>query len=271
MPELPEVETTLRGIKPSIIDQKVTKVIVRHPRLRWPIPVDLNDQLAGRTLLKLSRRNKYLLFQFSNGTLILHLGMSGRLRVLDHPLPAQKHDHVDILFGNDKYLRFTDPRRFGALLWTSEDPALHPLLVDIGPEPLTQAFDGDYLWESASGRKSAVKSFIMDGKIVAGVGNIYATEALFQARIKPQTHAGKVSRAQYQLLAEAIKTVLKQAIVKGGTTLRDYSKSDGTPGYFQIELKVYGKEGKPCPRCGTTLKSTRIGQRSSVYCPKCQR
>jgi len=271
MPELPEVETTMRGVKPHIIEQKITDVIVRHPRLRWPVPPDLKQHLVGQVLHKLSRRNKYLLFHFANGTLILHLGMSGRLRVLAENAPANKHDHVDICFGKHKYLRFTDPRRFGALLWTSEDPALHPLLADIGPEPLTNAFNGDYLWECARGRKVPVKSFIMDGKIVAGVGNIYATEALFQVRIRPSQPAGKVSRVHYQALAEAIKKVLRQAIEKGGTTLKDYTQSDGKPGYFRIELQAYGHDGEPCPRCKTTLKTMRIGQRSSVYCPHCQR
>lgn len=271
MPELPEVETTLRGIKPHIIQQKVTDVIVRFPRLRWAIPPDLSQTLHGQTLKNLTRRGKYLLMTFANGTLILHLGMSGRLQILTNYIPAQKHDHVDIYFNNKKYLRFTDPRRFGALLFTSLDPNLHPLLAHMGPEPLSSEFNGDYLWKIAHGRKVPIKSFIMDSKIVAGVGNIYAIEALFKAQLHPQKPAGKISLDQFKLLADAIKAVLKNAIKKGGTTLKDFVKPSGSPGYFQIELHVYGREGKPCPRCSTTLKSAKIGQRSSVFCPKCQK
>lgn len=271
MPELPEVETTLRGIKRHIIGCNITDVIVRHPRLRWPVPADLKSKIKGHTLKAISRRAKYLLFTFDVGTLILHLGMSGKLRILDSELPPQKHDHVDIYFDNNKYLRFTDPRRFGALLWTDEDPANHVLLASIGVEPLSTAFNGDYLFVRASGRKVPVKSFIMDSKIVAGVGNIYATEALFEACIRPQTPAGKISLKQYEALASAIKSILKNAIEKGGTTLKDFMKSDGSPGYFSIELQAYGHAGKACPRCGATLKSARIAQRSTVYCAKCQK
>lgn len=271
MPELPEVETTLRGIKHHITGHHITDVIVRHPRLRWPIPGNLATTLKGRALKKISRRAKYLLFTFENGTLILHLGMSGRLRILSEDMPAQKHDHVDIIFDNKKYLRFTDPRRFGALLWTNEDPEQHPLLAKIGIEPLSSAFDGEYLFARAQNKKASVKTFIMDSNVVAGVGNIYATEALFAARIRPQLAAGNITLKQYTQLAAAIKDILKKAIEKGGTTLKDFMKSDGSPGYFSIELKAYGHSGKPCPRCRTTLKLVRIGQRSTVYCPKCQK
>lgn len=271
MPELPEVETTLRGIKPHIIDQKVIDVIVRHHQLRWPVPADLKNQLQNKVIKSLRRRAKYLLFETDNGTLILHLGMSGRVRILSEPVAAGKHDHIDIYFSNQKYLRFTDPRRFGALLWTSEDPFKHPLLAKIGPEPLSSDFDGHYLWEQARGRKVSVKSYIMNSSIVAGVGNIYAAEALFQSRIRPQKHAGKISLAQYQDLAAAIKRILKNAIAKGGTTLKDFMKSDGTPGYFSIQLQAYGRGGEPCVNCGTKLKSARIGQRSTVYCGVCQK
>lgn len=270
MPELPEVETTLRGIKHHLHHATVTDVIVRHPTLRWPIPPQLKSHLIGQPIKRLWRRGKYILFQFDTGTLILHLGMSGRVCILSSPVAPQKHDHVDIHFSNQKYLRFTDPRRFGAILFTEDDPENHPLLKDIGPEPLTKAFDGDYLWERAHGRKVAIKSFIMDGKIVAGVGNIYATEALFLAHIRPTKSAAKVTYDQCQKLAAAIKAVLLKAIEKGGTTLKDFAKSDGTPGYFSVELKVYGRGGKPCPRCHGKLKSTRTGQRSTVYCPACQ-
>jgi formamidopyrimidine-DNA glycosylase len=270
MPELPEVETTLRGIKPHIIHQEIVTVIVRQPRLRWPIPTDLKQQLEGQTLQKLTRRGKYLLFTFPTGTLILHLGMSGSLRVLAQAMPPQKHDHVDIGFANQIYLRFTDPRRFGALLFTRENPHSHSLLMHIGPEPLSQFFSGDYLWEQASGKKLPVKTFIMDGKILAGVGNIYATEALFQARLHPHKSAGKVTREQYQKLAQAIKTILQKAIKKGGTTLKDFQHSTGKPGYFRIELQAYGRHQKPCLRCQTYLKAIRIGQRTTVFCPLCQ-
>lgn len=271
MPELPEVETTLRGIKPHILKQQVTEVIIRHPRLRWPIPADLKSKIVGNKVLKIERRAKYLLFTFDTGTMILHLGMSGRVAVLSQALSPQKHDHVDIYFANHKYLRFTDPRRFGALLFTSGNPEQHPLIAGIGPEPFSPVFNGQYLWERSRNRKVPVKSFIMDGKIVAGVGNIYAAEALFQTRLRPQTPAGKISRAQYEKLAAAIQAILKQAIEKGGTTLKDFMKPSGSPGYFSIELQVYGKEGKPCPRCRAALKSLRIGQRNTVYCPRCQK
>lgn len=271
MPELPEVETTLRGIKSQIDKQTISGIIVRHPRLRWPIPSDLKKKLTGQPIRALKRRAKYILFVFDHGALILHLGMSGRVRVLSEPVPAQKHDHVDICFTNKKYLRFTDPRRFGALLWADGNPDDHPLLKNIGPEPLTAKFNSDYLFEQSRGKKIAVKSFIMDGKVVAGVGNIYATEALFEARIHPSLAAGSVTHKQYTALVTAIKNILKKAIQKGGTTLKDFAMPSGSPGYFSIELKAYGQAGNPCPRCKTTLSSLRIGQRSTVYCKSCQR
>ncbi|WP_148337706.1 bifunctional DNA-formamidopyrimidine glycosylase/DNA-(apurinic or apyrimidinic site) lyase [Aquicella siphonis] len=271
MPELPEVETTLRGIGPCVIAQPVTDVIIRQHRLRWPIPRGLKNNLCNQTLRGLARRGKYILFHFDNGTLLLHLGMSGRLRILSEPAAAGKHDHADIHFAGRHILRFTDPRRFGALLWTTENPFQHPLLADMGPEPLTPDFHGQYLWAQARGRKAPVKAYIMDSKTVAGVGNIYATEALFHSGIRPQTAAGKVSLAQYQKLADAIKNVLENAVRKGGTTLKDFMQSDGSPGYFSIELQAYGRAGEPCVHCETTLKLIRTGQRSSVYCPVCQK
>lgn len=270
MPELPEVETTLRGIQSLVTNQCITHINVRHPRLRWPIPNQIKSGLNGQTVHKVTRRAKYLLFSCDTGTIILHLGMSGSLRILSEPVPPGKHDHVDIHFANHHYLRFTDPRRFGALLWTEDDPEMHPLIRHIGPEPLANSFNGDYLWQRSRKRSAPVKSFIMNSRIVAGVGNIYATEALFLAGIHPKKAAGKINKSDYAKLVHAIKNILKMAIKKGGTTLKDFRKSDGTPGYFRIELKVYGQAGEPCPTCKTTLKSLRIGQRSTVYCSQCQ-
>jgi len=270
MPELPEVETTLRGIEPHIAHQTITNIVIRNPHLRWPVPTNLPRKARGKKLLQLTRRGKYILFHIDTGTIILHLGMSGRVRVLSKPEAPKKHDHIDICFSNNHYLRFTDPRRFGALLWTEENPDLHPLLAHIGPEPLTPAFNASYLHDRAKNKKVGVKSYIMDGKIVAGVGNIYAAEALFEARIHPETPAGKVSLEQYKALVTAIKAILKKAIKKGGTTLKDFKRSDGSPGYFSIDLKVYGRDGQPCVHCSTPLKLIRMGQRSTVYCPHCQ-
>jgi formamidopyrimidine-DNA glycosylase len=270
MPELPEVETTLCGIKPHIDQQLITKIVIRHRKLRWPIPRHLEKIVTGQTIRQLTRRGKYLILQCDDGALLLHLGMSGRLRILDEDLPPEKHDHVDIHFANHKILRFTDPRRFGALIWTEDAPDEHSLLAHLGPEPLTSAFNAEYLSKKARSREIAVKSFIMDGKIVVGVGNIYATEALYQAGIHPEQPAGTVSVIKFKELVAAIKHILKQAIKQGGTTLKDFSKSDGSPGYFSIKLKAYGKSGEPCPRCRTKLVLMRIGQRSTVYCPRCQ-
>lgn len=269
MPELPEVETTLRGIKPHILGQKVQQIIVRHPRLRWPIPMNLEQTLAGQILQRLHRRGKYLLLQFEAETLILHLGMSGHLCIFKAQEPPKKHDHLDIIFGNGYCLRLNDPRRFGAIL-LSDNPKKHPLLSTLGPEPLTEKFNSAYLWQRAQNKKTPLKSFIMDSKIVVGVGNIYATEALFMARIFPKKPAGEVTRAQYQRLVTAIKTVLSKAINHGGTTLRNFLHGEGKPGYFSLELKVYGKDGKPCPRCQAPLECMTIAQRSTVYCPNCQ-
>lgn len=271
MPELPEVETTLRGIKPHLLQQTVASVVIRHPTLRWPIPANLEKLIKNHRVIDIVRRGKYLLFSFKTGSMILHLGMSGRLRVLAHPEKAAKHDHLDITFANKICLRFTDPRRFGAVLWTADEPHLHPLLANIGPEPLTPAFNKRYLATRTQNKSTAIKSFIMDGRIVAGVGNIYATEALFMAGIHPQTKADSVSPQALGKLVTAIKKILTQAIQQGGTTLKDFTQSDGKPGYFSIALKVYGKEGEGCPRCKTILQSCRIGQRSSVYCPTCQK
>jgi formamidopyrimidine-DNA glycosylase len=271
MPELPEVETTLRGIEPFVLKQKVQAFIIRHHGLRWPVPADLPQILPGQIIQRITRRGKYLLLETNIGTLIIHLGMSGSIRILTQQTPPKIHDHIDILFDNNICLRMTDPRRFGAVLWTEGDPFLHSLLAHLGPEPLENSFSGEYLWKLARKRKASVKTFLMDSKIVVGVGNIYATEALFEAGILPRKAAGKVSKVDYEKLAKAVRKILTAAIKKGGTTLKDFVNSDGGKGYFRLELKAYGRGGRPCLICKTTLKETRLGQRSTVFCPKCQK
>ncbi len=270
MPELPEVETTRRGIAPYLEGQRVSRVIVRERRLRWPIPEDLDVRLSGQRIEKVERRAKYLLIKAEVGTLISHLGMSGNLRLVEVGLPAAKHEHVDIELESGLALRYTDPRRFGALLW-SELPLEHELLARLGPEPLTDLFDGERLYQLSRGKAVAIKPFIMDNAVVVGAGNIYATEALFAAGIDPRRAAGTVSRARYVRLAHEIKRVLAHAIERGGTTLRDFVGGDGQPGYFQQELFAYGRGGQFCKVCGSTLREVKLGQRASVYCPKCQR
>jgi formamidopyrimidine-DNA glycosylase len=270
MPELPEVETTRRGIAPHLEGQRVSRVLVRERRLRWPIPEDLDVRLSGQRIECVERRAKYLLINAEAGTLIGHLGMSGNLRLVPVGAPVAKHEHVDIELESGLALRYTDPRRFGALLW-SADPLNHELLARLGPEPLTDAFDGDRLFRLSRGRSMSVKPFIMDNAVVVGVGNIYATEALFAAGIDPRREAGRVSRARYGALALEIKRILAHAIERGGTTLRDFVGGDGQPGYFQQELFAYGRGGEFCKSCGTTLRELKLGQRASVYCPKCQR
>ncbi|MEZ5462663.1 bifunctional DNA-formamidopyrimidine glycosylase/DNA-(apurinic or apyrimidinic site) lyase [Dokdonella sp.] len=270
MPELPEVETTRLGISPHLLGQRVTKLVVRQPKLRWPIPPSLIKALPGQRIDAVERRAKYLLVHTSAGSAVLHLGMSGSLRVLDAGTPAGKHDHYDWQLDSGRLLRFTDPRRFGSLLWQAPGRT-HKVLVALGPEPLGDAFDGDYLWRLSRGRSAAVKTFIMDQAIVVGVGNIYAAEALFAAGIHPRRKAGSVSRARYRLLAEAIRRILHYAIQRGGTTLRDFISPDGVPGYFEQELYVYGRAGEPCRNCGSTIRSIVLGQRSTFYCPACQR
>ncbi|UXY53348.1 bifunctional DNA-formamidopyrimidine glycosylase/DNA-(apurinic or apyrimidinic site) lyase [Pseudomonas tohonis] len=270
MPELPEVETTRRGIAPYLEGQRVSRVVVRERRLRWPIPEDLDVRLSGQRFVVVERRAKYLLLQAEAGALISHLGMSGNLRLVETGTLAAKHEHVDIELESGLALRYTDPRRFGALLW-SPDPHNHELLRNLGPEPLTDLFDGDRLYQLSRGRSMAVKPFIMDNAVVVGVGNIYATEALFAAGIDPRREAGSVSRARYLRLAEEIKRILAHAIERGGTTLRDFVGGDGQPGYFQQELFAYGRGGEFCKVCGSTLREVKLGQRASVYCPRCQR
>lgn len=270
MPELPEVETTRRGVEPYSRGRTVRQLVVREPRLRWPVPPDLPRLMQGQVIEAVERRAKYLLFQTTNGTLMVHLGMSGSLRVVEPGERPGKHDHIDILMQDGASLRFNDPRRFGSFLWL-EPGEQHPLLRHLGPEPLSEAFDGAMLYRRSRGRKGPVKQFIMDGKVVVGVGNIYANEALFLSGIAPQRAAGRVGRERYDHLADRIKRVLTSAIDQGGTTLRDFVGSDGKPGYFAQQLYVYGRGGEPCKHCDRPLVERRLGQRSTVHCIACQR
>lgn len=271
MPELPEVETTRRGISPHLLDRLVTGVTIRDSRLRWPVPEEIVAELPGQVIHYVRRRAKYLLIGAPNGTAILHLGMSGSLRVLKRAVPPGKHDHVDIMLDSDRYLRFNDPRRFGCLLWTRGDPLEHPLLSKLGPEPLGKEFDGEYLFRRSRGRRVSIKQFLMDSATLVGVGNIYASEALFRAGIHPGRQAGRVARPRMELLAESVKEVLEDAIRAGGTTLRDFTTSDGSPGYFSQKLCVYGRAGEPCTVCGGAIMHKVLGQRSTYYCKSCQR
>ncbi len=271
MPELPEVETTRRGIAPLVTGRTVSKVIVRVDKLRWPVSQTLGESLGGQAILGVDRRAKYLLLRIENGTVLIHLGMSGHLRVVPNDTPAGKHDHIDILLSDGHCLRLNDPRRFGALLWLPSDPHEHPLLAGLGPEPFAAEMDGHYLWERSRSRKVAVKPFIMDQRTVVGVGNIYASEALFRAGIDPRKEAGRVSRDRYHRLAAAIREVLEAAIAAGGTTIRNFRGEGGKPGYFAIQLKVYGRDGEPCPNCGKAIKQVNLGQRSTYFCSSCQK
>ena len=270
MPELPEVETTRRGLAPHVEGRRVTTVVLRRPDLRWPIPPEIRETLPGQRIDAVRRRAKYLLLDTAGGSALLHLGMSGSLRVLPADTPVAPHDHVDLALDSGRVLRFNDPRRFGCLLWQPPG-TVHPLLEGLGPEPLSDAFDGDLLFALSRGRKAPVKTFLMDQAVVVGVGNIYAAEALFAAGISPLRSAGKVSRERYRALAEAVKRILAYAIERGGTTLRDFISPDGAPGYFELELLAYGRGGEPCPRCGRPLKQAAIGQRTTVWCGHCQR
>ncbi|CAK0762505.1 DNA-formamidopyrimidine glycosylase [Gammaproteobacteria bacterium] len=271
MPELPEVETTRTGIAAHIVGREVAGVVVRTPRLRLPISEELITELPGKIVNAVERRAKYLLLRTVAGTVILHLGMSGSLRLLTEPIPPGTHDHLDILFRDGPTLRFNDPRRFGLALWVRGNPFEHPSLCNLGPEPLEAEFDGDYLYHRSQGRIVAVKAFLMDQHIVVGVGNIYASESLFLAGIHPAHPAGTISRARYVRLAKAVREVLTAAIAQGGTTLRDFHGSDGHPGYFQFALHVYGRDGAPCSRCSRPIRSERLGQRNTFYCAHCQR
>jgi formamidopyrimidine-DNA glycosylase len=271
MPELPEVEVTLRGIKPHILNQTVSQVIVRHPSLRWPIEPNINQLVRKQKILQVVRAGKYLLLTTAAGTMILHLGMSGSLRIFTTPTTPKKHDHVDIVFSNHLILRLNDPRRFGAFLWTTQDPMKHPLLISLGPEPLSIKFSTDYVWALAQKRKVSVKSFVMNSKIVVGVGNIYANEALFDAGINPNQSADSIPKQKFAALVKSIKKILRKAIKQGGTTLKDFVDSSGKKGYFRVHLKVYGRSGFPCYVCMDPIEECRQEQRSTFYCPTCQK
>lgn len=269
MPELPEVETTRRGLEPWLQRRRVHAVVVREPRLRWPVPPVLARELPGQTLHGIERRAKYLLLTADRGTVIVHLGMSGSLCVVTAETPPGKADHVDVVLDDGACLRLRDPRRFGAVLWTA-DPTRHALLAELGPEPLGADFDDDYLYRASRGRSRTIKDLLMDSRVVAGIGNIYANESLFRARIDPRHPAGRVSRSRYRRLAAAIRATLEDAIRAGGTTLRDFRSSEGRPGYFQQQLQIYGRTGLPCLRCGSRVRTVTLGQRSTFFCPRCQ-
>jgi formamidopyrimidine-DNA glycosylase len=269
MPELPEVETTRAGLAPHLVGRRVTGVTLRRKDLRWAIPPAIAKELPGQRILAVRRRAKYLLVDTEPGSALLHLGMTGALRVLPAATPVQAHDHVDVALDSGRVLRFTDPRRFGCLLWQPTGTT-HELLADLGPEPLSDDFDGDVLFARSRGRDAAVKTFLMDQRIVVGVGNIYAAEALFRAGISPNRAAGRISRERHARLAQAVRDVLAHAITRGGTTPRDFLSPDSEPGYFETELLVYGREGEPCTACGRPLRGAVLGGRATVWCARCQ-
>jgi formamidopyrimidine-DNA glycosylase len=271
MPELPEVETTRRGIEPLVLNKVVERVLIHNACLRWPVPGELLEVLPGQQVRMVGRRAKYLLFSFDHGTLIVHLGMTGHLRVAPCVAERRKHDHVEIQFTDGSALRYNDSRRFGAMLWTAANPLQHARLAELGPEPFSPEFNAAYLQHLSRGRKVAVKPFLMDARVVVGVGNIYASEALFRAGIAPGRTAGKTTKAAYARLVQSVRVVLEEAIAAGGTTIRDFSNSQGHPGYFKQELRVYGRAGEACIACGTLIKQIRLGQRSTYYCVKCQK
>ncbi|HBV76707.1 MULTISPECIES: bifunctional DNA-formamidopyrimidine glycosylase/DNA-(apurinic or apyrimidinic site) lyase [Vibrio] len=268
MPELPEVEVSRMGITPHLLNQTIQKIDVRQPKLRWPIPEEILS-LQGQVIRQIRRRAKYLLIETDMGTAIIHLGMSGNLRILDQFIEPNKHDHVDLTLTNGKVLRYHDPRRFGAWLWC-ETGTEHDVMSHLGPEPLTDGFNAQYLFEKAQSRKIVTKQFIMDNKVVVGVGNIYASESLFGSKVHPKTLANQLTLKQITVLVDEIKKVLARAITQGGTTLKDFNQADGKPGYFAQELQVYGKAGKPCPICSELIQEEKIGQRNSFYCEGCQ-
>ena len=271
MPELPEVETTRRGVAPYVERQKVTAVRIYDRRLRWPVPRELTRRLIGRVVDRIDRRSKYLLFRVGQDTLIVHLGMTGSLRVFSAPPPRQAHDHVDLEFESGIVLRYRDPRRFGAMLWAPASSREHPLLAGLGPEPFAPEFNAEYLYSATRRRRAAIKLALMDNRLVVGVGNIYASEALFRAGIRPARAASRISKERYARLVDAVRDTLTDAIAKGGSTLRDYVDARGEPGYFQLDYCVYGRASEPCRVCGTAIRCVRLGARASYYCPKCQR
>ena len=271
MPELPEVETIRRGLKPQLQGRTVSAALIHNGTLRWPISPTLPGLLAGRTLLDLDRRGKYLLLDCGNGKLIMHLGMSGSLRLVPTHTTLHKHEHFELRLDNDTTLRLRDPRRFGAVLWQQPESGAHPLLANLGPEPLEDTFNAAWLYSASRGRQVSIKQFLMNGSVVAGIGNIYATEALFDAKIHPQAPAGKISLKRYTLLVQAIIRTLQNALAAGGSSLRDFVDSAGQPGYFQQQYRAYGRANKPCARCGRALHLVRLGQRATVYCGSCQR
>ena len=271
MPELPEVETTRRGLAPHLVNQRIRTAIVRNHAMRVPVPRRLPQRVAGAMIESVERRAKYLLIGCGSGTLIVHLGMSGRLWLVDASAPVQAHDHFDLVLENGSAVRLRDPRRFGLVLWHEGDPMQHPLLAGIGPEPLSDAFGGESLHAATRNRSAAIKLVLMDSHVVAGVGNIYASEALFRARINPKLAAHRVSRARYDVLADKVRETLEAAIFAGGSTLRDYVGGDGRAGYFQNEHLVYGRAGESCYVCGTAIRELKQGQRATFYCPVCQR
>jgi formamidopyrimidine-DNA glycosylase len=271
MPELPEVETTRRGVAPHVERQKVTAVRVYDRRLRWPVPRDLSRRLVGRCVERVDRRSKYLLFRMGDDTLLVHMGMTGSLRVFTEAPPREAHDHIDLEFANGVILRYRDPRRFGAMLWSPAAAGEHRLLARLGVEPFAPEFDGDYLFRAMRGRRAAIKLVLMDSHVVVGVGNIYANESLFRAGIRPDRAAHRVGRARLARLALAVRDTLSEAIAKGGSTLRDYVDSRGEPGYFQLEYYVYGRQAEPCRVCGSPIRMRRLGARATYYCVRCQR
>lgn len=273
MPELPEVETTRQGLLPYVVGQKVRRMVLNRRDLRWPISAALPRVIDGKEIIDLTRRGKYLVFHLADGQMLAHLGMSGSIRIANIKELPRKHDHWQLQFGTERELRFNDPRRFGALFWVrrEDDWQSHDLIRSLGPEPLLDDFTADYLYQRSRGRSQPIKAFIMDSKVVVGVGNIYASEALFHAGIHPKLRAGKLSKPRSQNLVEQIKRVLSNAIERGGTTLRDYVNGAGQPGYFQQELWVYGRGGQPCKICPKEIKEIRLGQRSTCFCPQCQR
>lgn len=269
MPELPEVEVCRLGITPHILDKEVSNVVVRHKTLRWPIP-EAVQSLISHKVQAVERRSKYLLIKFTHGTLLIHLGMSGTIRVIDNTVPVVKHDHFDVVFAHGKILRLNDPRRFGAVLWFAEHIDEQGILAKLGPEPLGENFNYGYLFNKAKNRKVPIKTFLMSNPIVVGVGNIYANEALFKAGILPTALAGTISEERFDRLTDIIKQVLAEAITQGGTTLKDFTQSDGKPGYFAQKLQVYGRAGEKCFVCQDVLEEIRQSNRSSVFCPSCQ-